>query len=260
VTSSLKRFLPVLVLAALAAGAWFQLIAPKREEAARIGAEVATAQAELGQLQAKVAEYGKAREGYGANVAAVTRLGKAVPADDDMGSLMVQLDAATRRSGVDFRSVQVSGDAAAAPATGSSGATVTPGATIPGAVEVPGSDISTMPFTFAFQGSFSGLSGFLARLQRFVTLHGRRIAVNGRLLRVESISMKPSEKGFPQIRAQVKASSFLAPASKGAAGAGTAAPSTAATPGTGGTGGTGETGGTTPKPSTTTADATGAVQ
>jgi hypothetical protein len=256
VTSSLKRFLPVLVLAALAAGAWFQLIAPKREEAARIGAEVATAQAELGQLQAKVAEYGKAREGYGANVAAVTRLGKAVPADDDMGSLMVQLDAATRRSGVDFRSVQVSGDAAAAPATGSSGATVTPGATIPGAVEVPGSDISTMPFTFAFQGSFSGLSGFLARLQRFVTLRDERISVNGRLLRVESISLKPADGGFPHIVAQVKASSFLAPAAKSTpAGGSDAATSAGGATSTGGGGSTPA----TPEP-TTNANASGAVQ
>ena len=162
-TRSLKIVLPVALLVAMAAAAWFLVIAPKREEAARLSAEVAAADAELADLQAKVADYTKARERYPSDVATVTRLGKAVPADDDTGSLMVQLDSASRRSGVDFSSIQLTGDAAgAAPAAGTANQTVTPGATIPGAVVVPGSDVSTMPFTFAFEGDYFGLSSFLA--------------------------------------------------------------------------------------------------
>ena len=95
VTRSLKIVLPVALLAAMAAAAWFLVIAPKREEAARLSAEVATADAELADLQAKVADYTKARERYPSDYATVTRLGKAVPADDDTGSLMVQLDSAS---------------------------------------------------------------------------------------------------------------------------------------------------------------------
>jgi hypothetical protein len=258
VTRSLKIVLPVALLVAMAAAAWFLLIAPKREEAARLSAEVAAADAELADLQAKVADYTKARERYPRDVATVTRLGKAVPADDDTGSLMVQLDTASRRSGVDFSSIQITGDAAgAAPATGAAAnQTVTPGATIPGAVVVPGSDVSTMPFTFAFQGDYFGLSSFLARLQRFVTLRDERISVNGRLLRVESISLKPAEDGFPHIVAQVKASSFLAPAAKATPAGGSApAPTAGGATNTGGGGSTPA----TPEP-TTNANASGAVQ
>ena len=256
-TRSLKIVLPVALLAAMAAAAWFLVIAPKREEAARLSAEVATADAELADLQAKVADYTKARERYPSDVATVTRLGKAVPADDDTGSLMVQLDSASRRSGVDFSSIQLTGDAAgAAPAAGTANQTVTPGATIPGAVVVPGSDVSTMPFTFAFEGDYFGLSSFLARLQRFVTLRDQRISVNGRLLRVESISLKPADGGFPHIVAQVKASSFLAPAAESRpAGGSAAAPSAGGATSTGGGGSTPA----TPEP-TTNANASGAVQ
>ncbi len=260
-TRSLKTILPAALLVALAAAAWFLLIAPKREEAARVAAQVAAADAELADLQAKVADYTKARDRYPTDVATVTRLGKAVPADDDTGSLMVQLDSASRRSGVDFSSIQITGDAAgAAPAAGdAANQAVTPGATIPGAVVVPGSDVSTMPFTFAFNGDYFGLSSFLARLQRFVTLRNERISVNGRLLRVESISLKPGERGFPHITAQVKASSFLAPAAKPtAAGGATPAPAAGGTTNTAG-GGSTPAPAAPPDPSTTTANATGAV-
>jgi hypothetical protein len=264
---NLKRLLPFVVLAALAAGGWHQFVAPKREQAARIAAELDAADAQLAQLQSQLADYGKAREGYPADRASVTRLGKALPADDDMRSLMVQIDTATRRSGVDFSSILISGDSAAAPDTGTNGtAVVKPGATIPGAVVVPGSDISTMPFTFAFHGDFFALSSFIARLQRFVTVRDQAVRVNGRLLRIESINLKPAESGFPQIEAQVKASSFVAPAARSTARGGAAAPTAGATP-TGGSGTSGGAAGTSPEPATTpepptttAATASGAVQ
>ena len=43
----------------------------------------------------------------------VARLGKAVPADDDVRSLLVQLDSAAKRAKVDFRSITLSGGASA---------------------------------------------------------------------------------------------------------------------------------------------------
>ena len=46
----------------------------------------------------------------------VARLGKAVPADDDVRSLMVQINSAADRSGVDFRTISIGG--AGAPTAG----------------------------------------------------------------------------------------------------------------------------------------------
>ncbi len=75
------------------------------------------------------------------------RLGKAVPSDDDTRSLVVQLDATAKRSGVDFDTINVNGsgggDASAAGA-----APMAPGAVNAGA-------FSAMPFSFSFSGEFA---------------------------------------------------------------------------------------------------------
>jgi hypothetical protein len=39
--------------------------------------------------------------------------------------------------------------------------------------------------------------------------------VTGRLLRVESVVLKPDQSGFPAIRAEIGASSYLVPSSEG---------------------------------------------
>jgi hypothetical protein len=103
-------------------------------------------------------------------------------------------------------------------------------------VQVGSAGFSQMPFQFVFQGTFSSLEQFFGRLQRLVTLKGDKIDVSGRLLRVESMKLSPAPEGFPALKAEITASSYLTPAQQGltakataAAPAGTAA-TTAATP------------------------------
>jgi hypothetical protein len=71
------------------------------------------------------------------------------------------------------------------------------------------------PFTFTFQGNFSHLANFFARLQRFVVAGPNQLAVSGRLLNVNAISLAPSPQGFPQITASVSATTYVLPASQG---------------------------------------------
>jgi hypothetical protein len=179
--------------------------------------------------QLTLGAYRKAREGYGSNYATVVRLGKAVPADDDTRSLLVQLDSAARSSGVDFRAISVGG-AQAAPTPAAAGA---PSASTPppGAVSVGSAGFSAMPFTFSFRGSFFNMSEFFSRLERFVSVRNARMDVTGRLLRLESIVLKPDQEGFPSIRAEIGASSYLVPSSEGlTAGATPTGPNGAAAP------------------------------
>ena len=210
------RILIVAVLAVVLVGGYWKLgLAPKRVEAAKLEQSVAVQEAKLAQTQALIATYKGARDAYKVNYDTVVRLGKAVPADDDTRSLVVQLDAAAKRSGVGFDTININ-------AGGSSeGTSIAPGAVNAGA-------FSAMPFSFSFTGDFSTLGNFLSRLERFVSLSGDEIAVSGRLLRVESISLQPGEDGWPSMSAQVGASSFIVPASAGAAAA--AAPATSAAP------------------------------
>ena len=84
--------------------------------------------------------------------------------------------------------------AAAAPRHRPARATARPGAINAGA-------FSAMPFSLRLQRRRSPRCGdFFSRLERFVTLKGDKIAVNGRLLRVESIALTPAESGWPALQ------------------------------------------------------------
>src|SRR5262249_34899031 len=96
------RILLTAVVAVLALGGYWKLaLAPKRAEAAALAGQVATQKAQLAQTQSLIKTYQGAQSAYKTNYSSVVRLGKAVPSDDDTRSLVVQLDAAAKRSGVD---------------------------------------------------------------------------------------------------------------------------------------------------------------
>ena len=227
---------------ALIAGYWMVVLSPKRDEAATLNKSITTKKGEVQAAEAQLATYEKAKAGYKANYALVARLGKAVPADDDVRSLMVQLDAAAGKSKVDFRTIQVGEGAAAPAAAPAAGASGTPPATPaapattppPGATPVGSAGFSSIPFTFAFRGSFFSLGEFFNRLDDFVAVNRQRLDVTGRLMVLNSISLTPDTTGSPQISAKIGASAYLLPAAQGlTAGASPVGPGTAAgaTPG-----------------------------
>ena len=197
----MSRSLKILIAAVVALGAvggyWKLALAPKREQAAQLEEQIALQEAKLAQTQSLIASYKDAKAEYRANYETVARLGKAVPADDDTRSLVVQIDAAAKRSGIDFDTINVNG--------ASSGE----GGVAPGAISVGA--FSAMPFTFSFSGEFSTLGNFLSRLERFVSLKGDEIKVSGRLLRLESLEITPGDGGWPALNAQVGASSYIVP-------------------------------------------------
>jgi Tfp pilus assembly protein PilO len=202
------RTVLVLIVAAVAVGGYWKFaLAPKRQEATALEQKVIEAQAQLGQQRATIATYQDAKEQYQANRAAVVRLGKAVPADDDTRSLVVQLDAAAKRSGIDFDNVDISSGTGAAATTPATAATT---AVTPGAVNL--GSFSAMPFNFSFTGRYDSLRNFISRLERFVTVDGDKISVNGRLLRVDGLSLHAAENGWPGLQADIAASSYLLPA------------------------------------------------
>lgn len=234
--------LTVVAVAVALAAYWFLLFAPKREEAARLQGQVAQQRQRLQTAEANLAASQAARSSYAANYTAVARLGKAVPADDDVPSLVYQLDSSANASTVDFQSIKLEGGspgstpAPAAPipppsgsssgaSTASTPTSATPGAPAaptqaataalpPGAVVGP-AGLATMPFTFAFNGSFRQLSDFFGRVQRYIDADARRVTATGRLLTLNSISLTFSGRGYPHLKANVSATAYLLPASEG---------------------------------------------
>jgi hypothetical protein len=227
-----RLLISIVVSIAAVVAAWMLIVAPKRQEAARLGARISAAQAQLRSAASQAAVAIADRRAYAANYAAVARLGEAVPTDDDTGSLIYQLQAAASGSGVAFQSLVLNASTSASPApSSSSGASSALAAQLPPGASVGPAGFPTMPFTFTFQGNFFHLSSFFARLQRFVTATARGIQVRGRLMTLNAISLGPGAGGFPRIVATISATTYLLPAGQGlTAGATPAGPSgTAAT-------------------------------
>jgi Tfp pilus assembly protein PilO len=199
------RILLAAVAAILAVGGYWKLaLAPKRVQAQALAKQVADADAQLAQSRTLLAAYQGAQGQYKTNFATVVRLGKAVPSDDDTRSLLVQLDASAKRSGSAFDTLDVGSGTNSATTTGASATPVAPGA-------ISAGSYSEMPFSLVFSGSFGTLENFLGRLQRFVTLHGDKILVDGRLMRVEAIDVEPGANGWPALSAKITASTYIVP-------------------------------------------------
>jgi Tfp pilus assembly protein PilO len=219
-----KTLIPVLALVVAAAAFWFLALAPKREEIAKLDADIAAKQAEVEQSEQLVASYERAKANYRANYAKLAGLGKAVPADDDVRSLIFQLDDAARRSNVDFRALNVGGSggsASAAPTTGTGTASAADTKSPPpGTVPIGSAGFSAMPFSLSFEGSYFNLSKFFTRLERFVTVENQKIDVTGRLLLLGSIKVTPqtADDGGDLV-AEVGAATYLVPPTEGVAGA-----------------------------------------
>jgi len=239
----------VVAIAALGAF-WFLVLGPRREEASKLSDKVATEQKRLQDAQQTVASGQAAKQAYPRNYATVARLGEAVPADSQVPSLVVQVNAAARATDVDFRALKLtagsggtpptpppapsggsspSGDSKSGDKNGSSSssssssnssanqaaATQAAAAATPPGTVVGDAGFPTMPFSFTFQGSFFKLSDFFGRLERFIVATNKRVAVSGRLLTIDGIGLGPGNKGFPQIKAGVAATAYLLPTDQG---------------------------------------------
>jgi Tfp pilus assembly protein PilO len=243
----------ILLAAVVAAGAiaafYFLALAPKREEIAKLDADVAAKVAEVEQARLTLATYEQAKASYKKNYATLARLGKALPADDDVRSLLVQLEGAADRSGVDFSKIELgtAGTGAAQPAQADTAPAQGELASAPGTVPVAGGVLSAMPFNFTFRGSYFDLSAFFSRLEHFVTVNNERLDATGRLLRLESVLINPAPTGFPDMQAQIAAATYLVPPVQGVPGAATPGPAQAT-----------DTTQATPPSSTTTATTGGA--
>jgi type II secretory pathway pseudopilin PulG len=244
-----RIILVVIAVVGLVAGAWMLLIKPERTKAQSLGAQVQTLQSQLTTAQGQVSAGLAARAQFAADYAELARLGEALPTDDEVPSLIYQLQSAATAAKVDFRTLQMSTSAASTPtpaptsststsaASGTSN-TATPASTTPpppgastGAAGLP-----TEQFTFQFVGSFFHLSGFFKRLQAFVVANNSHITVSGRLLTVNAVSLAAGPKGFPQIAATVSATTYMAPSAQTVLNGATPAGPGGATSSTGSTG------------------------
>jgi hypothetical protein len=105
---------------------WFMLLSPKRKEASKLDSKVAAAEQARDQAKTLEAALNQAKANFATQYSQMVRLGKAIPTDVDMPSLLVQLQAAASGTGIAFGDIKVGARVAAAPATTGTSATTTP--------------------------------------------------------------------------------------------------------------------------------------
>jgi len=71
-------------------------------------------------------------------------------------------------------------------------------------------DVQPKPFTFAFEGDFSGLRRLLAAIDRFSRVSDDTLSVSGRLLTIDSVVMTAGRGGLPQVKADIVAKAYVA--------------------------------------------------
>ncbi len=208
----------IVVLGALAvlAAAWLLAVAPEREKASKLGAQVSEAQAQLSTAESQVASARSAQAGYATAYASLVSLGKAVPTGQEVPSLIYQLAQASHQKQVEFSSITTGGTSGGSNAS----SRATPVAAAAG--------FSQMPFTFVFNGSFSALHNLFQQLNRFtLRTSAGGLVVSGRLLTIQSVQLAPvtssgaGQGSNGQLTGTISATAYVLPGSQSLTGGAT---------------------------------------
>jgi type IV pilus assembly protein PilO len=107
------------------------------------------------------------------------------------------------------------------------GGAATPGATPTGDPPV----LDSVPLELEFVGNFFNLADFFHDVKRFVRVANQNVVVSGRLITVEGVKFSSDPELFPRIKAELKATIYLAPKSQGTTAGATPSGPAPATPG-----------------------------
>ncbi len=226
---------------AMLAAVYVLLVAPERKEASALNATVAAASAQLASAEGSVASARADQARYSSAYASIVSLGKAVPAGQEVPSLIYQLAQASDQKHVEFSSIT-----AGAGGSGSSGSTVN------APVAAASAGFTQMPFTFVFSGSFRDLYRLFQQMNGFTTrTTSGGLRVSGRLLTIQSTKLAPSPttatsstgaKPSERLTGTITATAYVLPATQSLTGGATAAsPAGASTTPVAGSGSSGST-------------------
>jgi Tfp pilus assembly protein PilO len=181
-SQSIQFALAGLAIVALAVGGWFLLVRPKRADAVSYTVRIADVRKEIDDRRAA----STARQVRAAvKTADLFKLAKVMPAEDDMASIILQLNNVAIETGILFEQI-------------------TPQAPI-------GADgFQALPISLIFRGNFYTLSDFLFRLRQLVQVRDGELTATGQLFSVDTLSFAEDEDlKFPFIRAELTVDAFV---------------------------------------------------
>lgn len=183
----MKREVPVVLVVAVAlvivaVVGYYGLIRPKHGQAARLDEDIA-------ELDAKVTEARLAQRQQdnapAIKVAELFDLSKAMPDEEDMAGVMLELNSVAASTGIRF-------------------VAIAPLATF------ARQGYQVQPIQLTFHGNYFDLTDFLFRLRNLVTVRDGVLRTSGRLFTLDTIDFHESPiDGFPQIEAILVVSAYV---------------------------------------------------
>lgn len=238
--SSTNRLIVAMLAVAVLAGAfWMMLLSPKREKASELSAQVTTLESSLAQHETEVAEAEAARDEFPQEYRRLVVLGKAVPGDDDVASLLVQMNRLSAKADGSFRNIKLtssgSGEETTTPPVSSSGApasaTEVSASLLPLGAEIGPAGLAVMPYEVTFDGDFFEIADFIKGLDSLVDTRGGEVKVDGRLVTIDGFTLEPDPNaGFPALQANFVLTTYLTTPSESSAGSTPPLPTATATP------------------------------
>ena len=204
----MKRQIPIALVIApalliVAAVGFFLLVKPKMDESSSLDERITEFQ---GKVDVALAAQRQGTPGGSIRVADLFRLTKAMPSDNDIAGVILELNSVAERSGVDFVSISP-----AAPVAAPAG-------------------YQSVPIKLTFEGNYYDLTDFLFRMRNLVVVRDGELETAGRLFTLDGLDIVEGTGGFPQVQAGLTVSAYtFAPGAAPAPGA-TPAPAAATPP------------------------------
>lgn len=235
-SASTRLIVAMLGITVLAIAFWILLLSPKREEANKLATQIDAAESSLAQHQAEVAEGERARDAFPIAYQRLVVLGKAVPANDDVASLLVQVNHLAGKAGSSFRNIVLSsssGEASEAASSTPASPTEAEASLLPLGAEIGPAGLGVMAYNIELDGNFFEIADFLEGLDSQVKTEQGNVTVDGRLLTINSFTLAgDKELGFPALEGSLSLTTYLTPPDQGITGGATptAPPTASATP------------------------------
>ena len=256
--------------AGLAIAFYLLVLGPKRDQASELGRQIDDLHASISQQQ-QVADFAEqAHQDFPRYYGRLVVLGKAVPAQADTSSMLVQLNSVATRSKIKLNSISLtqgggtSGSTSPSPSpapststsststapsssTSASGSTPAPttsapasateasAATQPLGAVVGVAGLPTLPYQLGFQGTFFDVADFIGGLDGLVTPQdgGTRVSSNGRLFTVDGFALQGGAPGSsPKLEASFLVTTYVTPQDQGLTGGASPSGPAPASPGT----------------------------
>lgn len=151
----------------VAVGGWMMLVSPQGKKAANLTTQAAAVRQKITAQLAAVAaaKSAAASPAQTIRVADIYKLLKAMPNNDDIPDLLIELSQITKDSGVNVQ-------------------TLSPTASTPGG--------GTVPITLTVDGDFYSVSDLLYRLRNLVYVRSGSLEASGRLFSIDSVNLTPA--------------------------------------------------------------------